>query len=95
MSSTHFKLQFNDEPTDWYAWTGKRADKYLFVSIPKRTVADLFGNMNSEQITNVFGCNTNVAACVDGGSPMYLTCYHSKNTQKEDNKKLQMQPDIW
>jgi hypothetical protein len=81
-------VHFSDKPSNWYSWTGKKRERFLYFLEPKRSAADLFGNIHSAPISEVFGCNTNVVACVDGGSPMYLTNYTSKNTQDEDNAAI-------
>ena len=79
------KIHFRDKNVPWYSWNGRKRERSLYFIEQKRSNADLFGNIHSPAISNVFGCNTNVAACVDGGSPMYLTNYTSKNTQEEDS----------
>jgi hypothetical protein len=48
---------------------------------------NMFANIQNDAISGLFKCNNNnIVACVDGGSPMYCTAYHSKNTQKEDSE---------
>jgi hypothetical protein len=74
--------------TKWYEWNGKRNDRTLFYLEPKRGYCDMFANVFNTHVSDIFQCNNNIVACVDGGSPMYLTAYHSKNCQKEDNEKV-------
>ena len=87
MPSRHFDIKFEREDTNWYAWDGTNKPRKLFHVIPQRSEADLFGNIYSEPVSSVFACNSNVVGPVDGGSPMYITAYHSKNTQQEDSEK--------
>ena len=58
------------------------------IGILRNVRADVFANIHNEHVSEVFACNNNVVAAVDGGSPMYLTAYHCKNTQKEDNDQF-------
>jgi hypothetical protein len=81
-------VHFSQKPTKWYSWTGRERERHLYFLEPKRSAVDLFGNVHSAPISEVFGCNTNVTACVDGGSPMYITNYTSKNTQEEDSAAM-------
>jgi hypothetical protein len=83
----HISIVYDEKPIKWYDWKGKMQTRKLFLVIPKRTAADVFANIHNETVTSVLGCNNNVAACFDGGSPMYCTAYQSKNTQIEDSAK--------
>lgn len=76
---------FDEKETNWFDPLGRNTKRNLFVYEPKRSHADSFMNVHNSKASTIFGCNTNVIAGVDGGSIMYVTCYISKNTQKEDN----------
>ena len=82
------KVHFDDKEVNWYTWYGINRKRNLYFVEPKRSPVDLFANVHSAAISEVFGCNSNVVACVDGGSPMYLTNYTSKNTQEEDGAAM-------
>ena len=78
----HYALR----PTKWYDMNGICHSRNLYTMELKRSLLDYFVNVYNDSASNIFGCNTNVVSCVDGGSVMYMTCYISKNTQKEDNE---------
>ena len=86
--NTETRVHFEDKPVNWYTWFGLNRKRNLFFLEPKRTIVDQFANVHSSVISEVFGCNSNVVACVDGGSPMYVTNYTSKNTQEEDGEAM-------
>ena len=90
-----FNVVFNEDETKWFTWDGTEKQRYLYVVVPRRSHYDMFGNIHSGPISEVFACNSNVVACVDGGSPMYITAYHSKNTQKENSKKVVKPQCTW
>ncbi|MFN7880426.1 MAG: hypothetical protein ACK5P1_10510, partial [Sphingobacteriia bacterium] len=81
------EIHYDKEDTPWYDWKGIKNGRKLFLLTLPRGHADMYANTHNEHVTSIFHCNNNVVACVDGGSPMYCTAYHSKNTQKEDNEK--------
>jgi hypothetical protein len=58
----------------------------FFVVAPRRSHMDMFTNIQNDATSGLLKCNNNIVACVDGGSPLYCTAYHSKNTQKEDSE---------
>ena len=77
-------VQFEASETPWYFWNGLRALRNLFIPELKRSHCDAFVNVNNKYVSEVLGSNNNVICGCDGGSCMYITCYTSKNTQKED-----------
>ena len=79
-------LVFDEHYTNWYDWKGNNRARQLFHVGHKRSRADVMMNIHNRAASNLFACNTNVVAGVDGGSVMYMTCYVSKNTQNEDNE---------
>ncbi|KAG7349075.1 PIF1-like helicase [Nitzschia inconspicua] len=76
----------DDVQTKWYDWRGNDISRALSICVPKRAHVDAFVNVNNAFVSTLFGCNTNVATGLDGGSVMYCTCYISKNTEKEDSE---------
>lgn len=78
-------VTFEENNTPWYTWNGIRGLRNLFVSELKRSHCDAFVNVNNKYVSEVLGSNNNVICGCDGGSCMYITCYTSKNTQKEDS----------
>ena len=78
------KIIWDNKETEWYSWKGQKFTTYLFHVDHKRQHIDCFVNINNVIASELFHCNTNVVAAVDGGSIMYVTCYVSKNTNKED-----------
>jgi hypothetical protein len=58
----------------------------MFVFEEKQSHPDCFVNTHSEVASQFGGCNSNVIGVVDGGSVMYITCYVSKDTHKDDKK---------
>jgi hypothetical protein len=82
----HTAVRFLDKETPWHHWNGSARVRNLFVMEPKRAHVDAFVNINNEHVSHVLGSNNNVICACDGGSCMYMTCYTSKNTQKEDGE---------
>lgn len=79
-------ITFQSECTPWYTWKGEKKTRNLFIFEGKRSHEDSFVNIHNETASVIFGCNTNVICCVDGGSIMYITAYVSKSTLKDDKK---------
>ena len=69
---------------DWYDWKGNKSTRNLFVCEHKRKHQDSFVNIHSEIASKLENMNTNVITGLSGSSIMYVTCYASKNTYKED-----------
>ncbi|KAG7362094.1 hypothetical protein IV203_025760 [Nitzschia inconspicua] len=84
--TTKTLVLFDDVQTKWYDWRGNDISRALSICAPKRAHVDAFVNVNNSFVSTLFGCNTNVATGLDGGSVMYCTCYISKNTEKEDSE---------
>ena len=80
------KIHFDDDPKPWYTWKGINNPRHMFVFEQQRSHEDSFVNTYNEVASSVFGSNTNTIFAVSGGSIMYMTCYMSKNTQKEDKE---------
>ena len=81
------EVQFQEDYVHWFSWNGKRIDKNLFIYSAERKHEDAFVNIHNEVSSMVFGCNTNVATCLDGGSIMYISCYATKSTDKDDKRQ--------
>lgn len=77
-------VTFEEEKTPWFTWKGQKVDRNLFVYEAERRLEDCYVNINNIIASMVIGCNTNCVNGVDGGSVMYITCYVSKSTQKDD-----------
>ncbi|KAG7356959.1 ATPase AAA [Nitzschia inconspicua] len=85
-NTTKTLVLFDDVQTKWYDWRGNDISRALSICVPKRAHVNAFVNVNNAFVSTLFGCNTNVATGLDGGSVMYCTCYISKNTEKEDSE---------
>jgi hypothetical protein len=72
--------------TNWYDWIGQNKPTRLFYLSSVRLHCNCFSNMYNETASNLFGCNTNIVARVDGRSAMYCTCYTIKSTKEEDDE---------
>jgi hypothetical protein len=79
-------IMYTDNATNWYNWTGNNNPRRLFYLSSQRLHCDCFSNTYNEVASNLFGCNTNVVASMDGGSAMYCTCYTVKSTKQEDDE---------
>ena len=77
---------YNDKTTNWYEWNGKNNPRTLFYLQSERSHVDCFANTYNEAASQIFNCNTNVAAAIDGGSVMYCTCYVFKGNKEEDEE---------
>ena len=75
---------WDTKETKWYTWKDEKYTTNLFYVEHKRQHEDCFVNVNNVIASDLFHSNTNVVAAVDGGSIMYVTCYVSKNTNRED-----------
>ena len=79
-------VTFEEKVTPWCTWKGEEVGRNLFIFEGKRTHKDSYVNIYNEIASICVGCNTNVINAIDGGSVIYVTCYVSKNTQKDDKK---------
>jgi hypothetical protein len=80
-SKVHF---YDDEPIQWWTWTGEKEERAPFVIESERHLFDVFMNQYHVTLSKILGCNTNVQCGIGGGHLMYVTYYASKATQAED-----------
>ena len=80
------QITFNSDLTPWYTWEGEFIQRNLFIHENERDHIDSYVNIHNEIASVIFGCNTNVVSCVDGGSVMYVTSYVSKSTKIDDKQ---------
>jgi len=80
------QITFNSDLTPWYTWEGEFIERNLFIHENERDHIDAYVNIHNEIASVIFGCNTNVVSCVDGGSVMYVTAYVSKSTKIDDKQ---------
>jgi hypothetical protein len=82
--SLETNIIFNNDEVDWYDWRGNRSTRNLFVCEHQRKHQDSFVNIHSEVASKLDNMNSNMITGLSGASIMYVTCYASKNTYKED-----------
>mmetsp|Transcript_5573 Transcript_5573/g.8543 ORF Transcript_5573/g.8543 Transcript_5573/m.8543 type:complete len:94 (+) Transcript_5573:1709-1990(+) len=61
----------------------------MFKIEPKRNIEDVYINTYQPNISDSFGCNSNVMMGITGRLVFYLTGYATKNTQEEESHMYQ------
>jgi hypothetical protein len=89
-----FTVAFDEKKSKWFTWKGEQNDRFLFLCLPQRGYADMFANIYNSIVSQVFRCNNNIVACVDGASPIYLTLY-PKLLRKKIRIEQGLQQSIW
>ena len=88
------QIIYDEEFSNWSDWLGNKSKRYIFRLQPHRRVEDTFMNCHNKSLTELLCCNTNVLLGISGRILHYVTCYHSKAQQKEENRAFEKISEI-
>ena len=77
-----------DKDLKWPKWDGTPQTRHPFYTKAQRSREDPFVNSYHPATSFCLPCNTNVQCGIDGGAPMYCTCYASKSNRKDESKSM-------
>ena len=88
------QIIYDEDYSIWSDWLGNKTRRYIFRLQPHRRVEDTFMNSHNKSLTELLCCNTNVLLGITGRILHYVTCYHSKSQQKEENRAFEKISEI-
>ena len=83
--SEKFQVLYDTDNYTWTDYLGNKEIRSIFRLHPTRNLEDAFINTHNKSLTDLLLCNTNVLLGMNGCIVHYVTCYKTKDQQKEEN----------